>query len=65
MMAINRYKNKRINRPNLVYWFLLLYIIAALGWWFIALNIQNRQMTEYKLSLLTHDDTNYIQKAEK
>lgn len=64
-MAINRYKNKRINRPNVVYWFLLIYIIAALGWWYIALNIQNRQMTEYKLSLLTHDDINYIQKAEK
>ena len=65
MMAINRYKNKRINRPNVVYWFLLLYIIAALGWWYIALNIQNRQMTEYKLSLLTHDDISYIQKAEQ
>jgi K+-sensing histidine kinase KdpD len=63
-MAINIYNKKRVNRPNLVYWFLLLYIIAAMGWWFIALNIQNRQMTEYKLSLLTHDQTDYIQKVE-
>lgn len=63
-MTITSYK-KRINRPNLVYWFLLLYIIAAMSWWFIALNMQNRQMTEYKLSLLTHDDTDYIQKVEK
>jgi K+-sensing histidine kinase KdpD len=62
-MAITIYKKKRINRPNLVYWFLLLYIIAALGWWFIALNIQNRQMTGYKLSLLKQDDPAYIQKA--
>jgi K+-sensing histidine kinase KdpD len=64
-MAITIYKKKNINRPNLVYWLLLLYIIAALGWWFIALNMQNRQMTEYKLSLLTHDDPAYIQKVEK
>ncbi|MDP4130507.1 MAG: ATP-binding protein [Bacteroidota bacterium] len=64
-MAGNIYKKRRFNRPNLVYWFLLLYIIAALAWWFIALNIQNRQMTEYKLSLLTHDDISYIPKAEK
>jgi K+-sensing histidine kinase KdpD len=64
-MAITIYKKKRFNRPNLVYWFLLLYIIAAMGWWFIALNIQNRQMTEYKFSLLKHDDTAYLQKAEK
>jgi two-component system sensor histidine kinase CiaH len=64
-MAGNIYKKRRFNRPNLVYWFLLLYIIAALAWWFIALNIQNRQMTEYKLSLLTHDDVSYVPKAEK
>jgi K+-sensing histidine kinase KdpD len=64
-MEINIYKKKRLTRPNLVYWFLLLYIIAALGWWFIALNMQNRQMTEYKLSLLSHDDTAYIQKVDK
>ncbi len=64
-MAITIYKKKRINRPNLVYWLLLLYIIAAMGWWFIALNIQNRQMTEYKLSQLNQDDTAYIQKVEK
>jgi K+-sensing histidine kinase KdpD len=63
-MAISIPGKKRFNRPNLVYWFLLLYIIAAMGWWFIALNIQNRQMTEYKLSLLTHDQTDYIQKVE-
>jgi K+-sensing histidine kinase KdpD len=64
-MAITIYNKKKINRPKLVYWFLLLYIIAAMGWWFIALNIQNRQMTEYKLSLLTHDQVDYIQRVEK
>ncbi len=64
-MAINIYKKKRFTRPNLVYWFLLLYIIAALGWWFIALNMQNRQMTSYKLSMLSREDRAYVQKVQK
>lgn len=64
-MAINIYKKKRITRPNLVYWFLLLYIIAALGWWFIALNMQNQQMTGYRLSMLSRNDPAYVQKVQK
>ncbi len=64
-MAINIYKKKRFTRPNLVYWFLLLYIIAALGWWFIALNMQNQQMTGYRLSMLSRNDPAYVQKVQK
>lgn len=64
-MAIHLYKNKWANRATVIYWLLLVYVLAALIWWFIALNIQNRQMAEYKLSLLTHDDLAYIQKVEK
>jgi signal transduction histidine kinase len=64
-MAFSIYKKKRISRPHLVYWFLLLYIIAALGWWFIALNIQNRQMAEYRLNLLKRDDFDYERQATK
>jgi K+-sensing histidine kinase KdpD len=37
-----------------VYWFLLLYIIAALAWWYIALEKQNQAMTDYKLQILSH-----------
>jgi K+-sensing histidine kinase KdpD len=40
-------------------------VLAALVWWFIALNLQNRQMAEYKLGLLTRDDAAYIQKVDK
>ncbi|HVY74283.1 MAG TPA: histidine kinase dimerization/phospho-acceptor domain-containing protein, partial [Puia sp.] len=64
-MGTGFYTKFRIHRPNLLYWFLLLYIIAALGWWFIALNLQSRQMTEYKLSLLKHDDPHYVQAVER
>jgi two-component system, OmpR family, sensor histidine kinase CiaH len=64
-MAIHLYKNRWANRATVIYWLLLIYILAALIWWFIALNRQNRQMAEYKMSLLTHDDVNFIQKAEK
>src|SRR4030095_556242 len=64
-MPIRLYKNKWINRATVIYWLLLVYVLAALIWWFIALSLQNRQMAEYKLSLLKHDDVNYTQKVEK
>jgi two-component system sensor histidine kinase CiaH len=43
----------------IVYWFLLAYIIAALVWWFIALNAQNHQMATYKILQLRKDDPTY------
>jgi len=64
-MSIRLYKNKWANRATIIYWLLLIYVLAALIWWFIALNLQNRQMAEYKMSLLTHDDVSYVQKVEK
>ena len=64
-MTIHLYKNKWANRATVIYWLLLIYVLAALIWWFIALNIQNRKMAEYKLSLVTHDDLSYIQHVEK
>ena len=59
------YKKKWANRATVIYWLLLVYVLAALIWWFIALNLQNHKMAEYKLSLLTHDDLSYIQKVDK
>jgi two-component system, OmpR family, sensor histidine kinase CiaH len=43
---------KKIRLATLVYWVLLLYIIAALVWWFISLERQNRRMTEMKMDRL-------------
>jgi K+-sensing histidine kinase KdpD len=38
---------------------MLLYIIAALVWWFIALNRQNEQMTAFKIQELNMNDPGY------
>ncbi|MBS1916349.1 MAG: two-component sensor histidine kinase [Bacteroidetes bacterium] len=59
---------KKLNQVKIVvfvYWFLLVYIIAALVWWFIALQQQNIQMMEYKLEELKHDDIHFIRKTEE
>jgi two-component system sensor histidine kinase CiaH len=53
------HKSKKIRLIFFTYWFLLLYIIAALVWWFIALTQQNEQMTAYKLEELKKTDVNY------
>ncbi|UAY51901.1 sensor histidine kinase [Ferruginibacter albus] len=60
-MALSYYKTKNLRIIFIIYWFLLAYIIAALIWWFIALNQQNHQMAQYKLAQLKHDAPNYIQ----
>jgi two-component system, OmpR family, sensor histidine kinase CiaH len=56
-------KEKRLAIATAVYWFLLLYIIAALVWWFIALQTQNHLVTNYKLMQLKPDDPEYPVKA--
>mgnify|MGYP000421463947 CR=1 FL=1 len=37
-------KQKKLNTIFIIYWVLLAYIIAALVWWFVALNKQNKQI---------------------
>ncbi|HEY2347745.1 MAG TPA: ATP-binding protein [Puia sp.] len=53
------------NRAIVICWLLLIYVLAALIWWYIALNLQNNQMSAYRIELLTHDDPAYIAKLEK
>ena len=48
-----------------VYWFLLLYIVAVLVWWFIALQQQNRQMTNYRVAELSSTEAGYREKLNK
>jgi signal transduction histidine kinase len=48
-----------------LYWFLLMYIIAALFFWYIRLQQQNEQMANYKLMELVADDPSYLRKSEK
>ena len=51
-MPFSFYKTNRLRIIFLVYWVLLAYIIAALVWWFIALNRQNVQMASFEISQL-------------
>jgi len=68
-MAYQNLKNKFKVRPlriiYIFYWFLLAYILAALIFWFIALNEQNRQLTNFKLQTLSSNDTHYLQKQKE
>lgn len=41
---------KRFRRASIIYWMLLIYIIAALVWWFISLNNHIDTMREFKVN---------------
>ncbi|HUQ67373.1 MAG TPA: ATP-binding protein [Flavitalea sp.] len=56
---------KRLILITIAYWVLLIYIIAALVWWFIALNNQNGQMSNYKLSELIISDPAFVKKKNE
>jgi two-component system, OmpR family, sensor histidine kinase CiaH len=57
------HKKKGLTLVTVVYWLLLLYIIVALVWWFVALQYQNMQMSNYKLLDLKQEDPHYLSKA--
>ena len=43
---------RKIQRATFIYWMLLVYIIAALVWWFISLNRQNDRVKELAIGQL-------------
>ena len=49
-------RKHRLAFITIVYWFLLIYIVAALVWWFISLENQNRQMFVYRLAQIDKSD---------
>ena len=59
-MTSSFYKTKKLRLIFVVYWVLLIYIIAALVWWFIALNEQNHQMIQYESLQLKKDSPGYF-----
>lgn len=61
----NKFKIKPLRYIYIFYWFLLTYILAALVFWFIALNKQNRELSFYKLDMIDVDDISHAQKVEK
>jgi signal transduction histidine kinase len=58
-------KSKKIRFIYFFYWFLLAYILAALVWWYIALNRQNTKMSELKMSEIALNEPNRIQQIEE
>ena len=56
-------KPQKLITVTIVYWVLLLYMIAALVWWFIALEKQNNTITQIKLSELIKDEPSYYNKV--
>jgi two-component system, OmpR family, sensor histidine kinase CiaH len=59
---MNAQKKRRLVLITFVYWFLLLYIIAALIFWFISLNAQNNKIIQLKLNDISKNDPFYRQK---
>lgn len=57
------FKTKRLATITLVYWFVLLYIIAALVYWFISLQQQNGRMTDLLLNELIPGEKGYAKKV--
>ncbi len=56
---------KKLAFVTVIYWFLLAYIMSALVWWFIALDKQNSNMTQLRLSALNASAVDYeIKKQE-
>ncbi len=53
------------NRAIVICWLLLIYVLAALIWWYIALDKQNNQMSVYRIELLAKDDSHYISHLQK
>jgi two-component system, OmpR family, sensor histidine kinase CiaH len=47
------------------YWVLLLYILAALLWWFIALDLQNKEMSNMRFSVLDKDNPQFASQQDK
>lgn len=64
-MPLATYKSKRLRLIFVVYWVLLIYIVAALVWWFIALNRQNSQMIGFEMGQLKTDAPDYASSVAK
>jgi two-component system sensor histidine kinase CiaH len=60
------FRKHRLAVVTTVYWLLLVYMIAALFWWFIALENQNQHITTIRLNELEKkDDPSYYNRASE
>jgi signal transduction histidine kinase len=51
-MAISELRKRRLFPATILYWTLLIYIVAALVWWFITLNNQNDEKRTMRINQL-------------
>lgn len=61
---MKKIKKHRLAFITLAYWFLLVYIIAALVLWYWELNKQNTQMYQYRVEQLQKDAPDFDRKLE-
>ncbi len=64
-MPLRFLPKQKLALATILYWFLLLYIIAALLFWYIRLQEQSSQMANYRLMELVADDPQYLKKVEQ
>ena len=57
------FKKKRLAMAITVYWILLVYVVAGMVWWFIALERQNRKIADYRLQELRTEQPNYADRV--
>ncbi len=61
----NKYNVRPLRIIFIFYWFLLAYILAALIFWFIDLNEQNKELTRLRLDSVSVNHTYFIQKVNR
>src|SRR6185437_2610934 len=61
--VIMLFKKKRLAMAITVYWILLVYVVAGMVWWFIALERQNRKIADYRLQELRTEQPNYADRV--
>jgi two-component system sensor histidine kinase CiaH len=59
------YRKQKLAFITFVYWFLLIFIVAAWVWWFISLKKQNALMYDYRVEELKQDDISYAAKMKE
>jgi two-component system, OmpR family, sensor histidine kinase CiaH len=64
-MATKKIATIKLRAVFAAYWIMLLYIVAALVWWFIALNKQNIEMAAWQTSQLKKDEPSYLQQLSQ
>jgi len=63
-MATTMFKKQGFAFITVVYWFLLVYIIAALVYWFIVLERQTNEMSNLRIEQLKKDAPHFTQQLE-